>query len=160
MNSKQAPFHSWTCCVSKALQEHKRNTLICWNFRAYHEDKYSLLQDKGAIPWGKVWCRAAPYPEPRTDKIQLLNMFHPQCFAKRKTFSTIKSKNRVTMYTHRLESAGLDHTHFIVTLMNKTIHTINTHSFVKRAFFQGPSWQSATMINTRQKLSSLEHILS
>ncbi len=70
-----------------------------------------------------------------------------------------------------LESAGLDHTHFIVTLMNKTIHTINTHSllcivektwksfsfFVKRVFFLGPSWQSATMIYTRQKLYSLEH---
>ena len=51
-----------------------------------------------------------------------------------------------------LESAGLDHTLFIVTLMNKTIHTIN------RAFFQGPSWQSAIMINTRQKVYSSEHI--
>ena len=43
----------------------------------------------------------------------------------------------------RLESAGLDHTLYIVTFMNKPIQTI-THTvyfsfFVKRAFFRGPS---------------------
>ncbi len=40
-----------------------------------------------------------------------------------------------------LESAGLDHTHFIVTLMNMTIHTINTHSLLflwKGLFPEGP----------------------
>ncbi len=35
----------------------------------------------------------------------------------------------------------------------------NFSLFVKRVFFRGPSWQSATMINTRQKVYRVEHIL-